>query len=93
MSKRKEKKERVRQRWVLLQTEIDNLFYSIMFEPFTEWKDMISNEIIRIIKKHNVLSWFSKEWKVSTSIHPVDNEYIFDVRTIEGNWRVIKIIK
>lgn len=60
MSKRKEKKERVKQRWSLLQTEIDNLFDSIMFEPFTEWKDIIESEIIRIIKKYNVLSlWWN----------------------------------
>ena len=92
MSKRKEKKERVKQRWDLLQTEIDNLFDSIMFEPFTEWKDIIETEIIRIIKKYNVLSWYGGEWKVITSIHPVDNEYTFDVRTIKGHWRVMKIV-
>jgi hypothetical protein len=93
MSKRKEKKERVRQRWDSLQLEIDTLFDSIMFEPFTEWKDIIENEIIRIIKKHNVLSWYGREWKVFTSIHPIYNEYTFDVRTIKGDWRVMKIVK
>jgi hypothetical protein len=93
MSKRKEKKERVKQRWNLLQNEIDTLFNSIMFEPFTEWKDIVENEIIRIIKKYNVLSWCGREWKVITSINPIDNEYIFDVRTIKGHWRVMKIVK
>jgi hypothetical protein len=93
MSKRKEKKERVKQRWNLLQIEIDTLFDSIMFEPFTEWKDIIENEIIRIIKKYNVLSWYGKEWKIITSINPIDNEYTFDVRTIKGHWRVMKIVK
>lgn len=93
MSKRKEKKERVKQRWNLLQNEIDTLFNSIMFEPFTEWKDIIENEIIRIIKKYNVLSWYGREWKVFISINPINNEYIFDVRTIKGRCRVMKIVK
>ena len=93
MSKRKEKKERVKQRWNLLQTEINNLLDSIIFESFTEWKDIIESEIIRIIKKYNILSWYGREWKVITSIHPIYNEYIFDVRTIKGHWRVMKIVK
>jgi len=93
MSKRKEKRERVKQRWDALQTEIDNLFNSIMYESFTEWKDIIETKIIQIIKKYNVVSWYGRELKVITSIHPVDNEYTFDVRTIKGNWRVMKIIR
>ena len=93
MSKRKEKKERVKQRWDLLRTEIDNLFDSIMFESFTEWKDIVESEIIRIVKKYNVLSWYGREWKVITSIQPIYNEYTFDVRTIKGHWRVIKIAR
>ena len=93
MSKRKEKKDRIKQRWDALQTEIDNLFNSIMYESFTEWKGIIEIEIIQIIKKYNVVAWYGRELKVITSIHPVDNEYTFDVRTIKGNWRVIKIIK
>jgi hypothetical protein len=93
MSKRKEKKDRVKQRWDALQTEIDNLFNSIMYESFTEWKGIIEIEIIQIIKKYNVVAWYGRELKVITSIHPVDNEYTFDVRTIKGNWRVMKIIK
>ena len=93
MSKRKEKKDRVKQRWDALQTEIDNLFNSIMYESFTEWKGIIEIEIIQIIKKYNVVAWYGRELKVVTSIHPVDNEYTFDVRTIKGNWRVMKIIK
>ena len=93
MSKRKNKKERVKQRWLLLNDEIDNLFSSVIYEPFTEWKELIEKEIIKIIKKHNVLSWFGKEWKVFTSVHPIHNEYTFDVRTIKGNWRVMKIIR
>ena len=93
MSKRKEKKERVKQRWDALQTEIDNLFNSIMYESFTEWKDIIETKIIQIIKKYNVVSWYGRELKVITSIHPVDNEYTFDVRTVKGNWRVMKIIR
>ena len=93
MSKRKEKRERVKQRWDALQTEIDNLFNSIMYESFTEWKDIIEIEIIQIIKKYNVMAWYGRELKVITSIHPVDNEYTFDVRTIKGNWRVMKIIR
>jgi hypothetical protein len=87
MGKRKEKRERVKQRWDALQTEIDNLFNSIMYESFTEWKDIIETKIIQIIKKYNVVSWYGRELKVITSIHPVDNEYTFDVRTIKGNWR------
>jgi hypothetical protein len=87
------KKERVKQRWDLLQTEINNLIDSIIFESFTEWKDIIESEIIRIIKKYNVLSWYGREWKVITSIHPIYNEYTFDVRTIKGHWRVMKIVK
>ena len=47
MSKRKDKKERVKQRWLLLNNEIDNLFNSVTYEPFTEWKDLIEAEIIR----------------------------------------------
>jgi len=93
MSKKKEKKDRVKQRWDALQTEIDNLFNSIMYESFTEWKGIIEIEIIQIIKKYNVVAWYGRELKVITSIHPVDNEYTFDVRTIKGNWRVMKIIK
>ena len=93
MSKRKEKRDRVNQRWDALQTEIDNLFNSIMYESFTEWKDIIETKIIQIIKKYNVVSWYGRELKVITSIHPVDNEYTFDVRTIKGNWRVMKIIR
>jgi hypothetical protein len=93
MSKRKEKRERVKQRWDALQTEIGNLFNSIMYESFTEWKDIIETKIIQIIKKYNVVSWYGRELKVITSIHPVDNEYTFDVRTIKGNWRVMKIIR
>ena len=93
MSKRKEKKERVKQRWDVLQTEIGNLFNSIMYESFTEWKDIIETKIIQIIKKYNVVSWYGRELKIITSIHPVDNEYTFDVRTIKGNWRVMKIIR
>ena len=93
MGKRKEKRERVKQRWDALQTEIDNLFNSIMYESFTEWKDIIETKIIQIIKKYNVVSWYGRELKVITSIHPVDNEYTFDVRTIKGNWRVMKIIR
>ena len=93
MSKRKEKRERVKQRWDALQTEIDNLFNSIMYESFTEWKDIIETKIIQIIKKYNVVSWYGRELKVITSIHQVDNEYTFDVRTIKGNWRVMKIIR
>ena len=93
MSKRKEKKDRIKQRWDALQTEIDNLFNSIMYESFTEWKDIIETKIIQIIKKYNVVSWYGRELKVITSIHPVDNEYTFDVRTIKGNWRVMKIIR
>ena len=93
MSKRKEKRDRVNQRWDALQTEIDNLFNSIMYESFTEWKDIIETKIIQIIKKYNVVSWYGRELKVITSIHPVDNEYTFDVRTVKGNWRVMKIIR
>jgi hypothetical protein len=93
MNKRKEKKDRIKQRWDALQTEIDNLFNSIMYESFTEWKGIIEIEIIQIIKKYNVVAWYGRELKVITSIHPVDNEYTFDVRTIKGNWRVMKIIK
>ena len=93
MSKRKEKRDHVNQRWDALQTEIDNLFNSIMYESFTEWKDIIETKIIQIIKKYNVVSWYGRELKVITSIHPVDNEYTFDVRTIKGNWRVMKIIR
>jgi hypothetical protein len=93
MSKRKEKKDRIKQRWDALQTEIDNLFNSIMYESFTEWKGIIEIEIIQIIKKYNVVAWYGRELKVITSIHPVDNEYTFDVRTIKGDWRVMKIIK
>ena len=93
MSKRKEKKDRIKQRWDALQTEIDNLFNSIMYESFTEWKGIIEIEIIQIIKKYNVVAWYGRELKVITSINPVDNEYTFDVRTIKGNWRVMKIIK
>ena len=93
MSKRKEKRDRVNQRWDALQTEIGNLFNSIMYESFTEWKDIIETKIIQIIKKYNVVSWYGRELKVITSIHPVDNEYTFDVRTIKDNWRVMKIIR
>jgi hypothetical protein len=93
MSKRKEKRDRVKQRWDALQTEIDNLFNSIMYESFTEWKDIIETKIIQIIKKYNVVAWYGRELKIITSIHPVDNEYTFDVRTIKGNWRVMKIIR
>jgi len=93
MSKRKEKKDRIKQRWDALQTEIDNLFNSIMYESFTEWKDIIETKIIQIIKKYNVVAWYGRELKVITSIHPVDNEYTFDIRTIKGNWRVMKIIR
>jgi len=93
MSKRKEKKDRIKQRWDALQTEIDNLFNSIMYESFTEWKDIIETKIIQIIKKYNVVAWYGRELKVITSIHPADNEYTFDVRTIKGNWRVMKIIR
>ena len=93
MIKRKEKRDRVNQRWDALQTEIDNLFNSIMYESFTEWKNIIETKIIQIIKKYNVVSWYGRELKVITSIHPVDNEYTFDVRTIKGNWRVMKIIR
>ena len=93
MSKRKDKKERVKQRWLLLNDEIDNLFNSVIYEPFTEWKDLIETDIIRTIKKYNVLSWYGREWKLITSIHPTDNEYTFDVRTINGNWRVLKIVR
>ena len=93
MSKRKEKKDRIKQRWDALQTEIDNLFNSIMYESFTEWKDIIETKIIQIIKKYNVVAWYGRELKIITSIHPVDNEYTFDVRTIKGNWRVMKIIR
>jgi hypothetical protein len=93
MSKRKEKKDRIKQRWDALQTEIDKLFNSIMYESFTEWKDIIETKIIQIIKKYNVVAWYGRELKVNTSIHPVDNEYTFDVRTIKGNWRVMKIIR
>jgi hypothetical protein len=64
-----------------------------MYESFTEWKGIIEIEIIQIIKKYNVVAWYGRELKVVTSIHPVDNEYTFDVRTIKGNWRVMKIIK
>jgi hypothetical protein len=93
MSKRKDKKERVKQRWLLLNDEIDNLFNSVIYEPFTEWKDLIEIDIIRIIKKYNVLSWYGREWEVITSIHPIYNEYTFDVRTINGHWRVLKITR
>ena len=93
MSKRRDRKERVKQRWLLLDDEIDNLFNSVMYEPFTEWKGLIQTDIIRIIKKYNVLSWYGGKWKVITSIHPTDNEYTFDVRTINGNWRVLKIVR
>ena len=92
MSKRKDKKERVKQRLNSIQTEIKNLFLSLRFEPFTEWKDVIENEIIKTIKKYNVYSWCGREWEVNTSINPIDNEYTFDVRTIKGDWRVMKII-
>lgn len=92
MSKRKDKKERVKQRWNSIQKEIENLFLSLWFEPFTEWKDVIENEIIKTIKKYNVYSWCGREWEVNTSINPTNNEYTFDVRTIKGNWRVMKII-
>ena len=91
MSKKKDKKERIKQRWLLLNDEIDNLFTSIMYESFTEWKDLIEKEIIKIIKKHNLLSWYGREWKVITSIHPISNEYTFDVRTVKGHWRVLKV--
>ena len=64
-----------------------------MYESFTEWKDIIETKIIQIIKKYNVVSWYGRELKVITSIHPVDNEYTFDVRTVNGNWRVMKIIR
>jgi len=92
MSKRKDKKERVKQRWDSIKTEIENLFLSLRFEPFGEWKDVIESEIIKTIKKYNVCSSYGREWEVLTSIQPYSNEYTFDVRTIKGNWRVMKII-
>lgn len=92
MGKRKDKKERVKQRWDSIKTEIENLFLSLRFEPFGEWKDVIENEIIKTIKKHNVCSSYGKEWEVLTSIQPDSNEYTFDVRAIKDNWRVMKII-
>jgi len=88
MSKRK---ERVKQRWLHLYMDIEELFDTLEFELFTEWKDIIQNQLIKIIKKHNVLAWYGKEWKVLVSIDPIFNTYIFDVRTVIGNWRVIKI--
>lgn len=91
MSKRKEKRERVRQRWKLLESEINNLFESVMFEPFTEWKSLIEDEIINVVKKYNLLSWYGKEWEVITSLNPISNEYTFNIKTIKGGWRVWKI--
>ena len=91
MSKSKEKKERVKQRWNMLNSDIKELFDTLEFESFTEGKDTIQSELIRIIKKYNVLAWYGKEWEVITSIDPIFNTYIFDVKTVKGNWRVLKI--
>ena len=91
MSKKIDRKERVKQRWDSIKTEIENMFLSLRFEPFGEWKDVIESEIIKTIKKHNVCSSYGREWKVLTSIQPDSNEYTFDVRAIKGNWRVMEI--
>ena len=64
MSKRKDKKERVKQRWDSIQTEIENLFLSLRFEPFTEWKDVIENEmgvnIYSFDTHEEYLSWINE---------------------------------
>lgn len=93
MSKRSQKKVRVNKRWKLLESEIDYLFESLKYESFTEYKSLIENEIIKIIKKHNLLSWCGRNWKVITSINLIDNTYTFDVRTVRNNWRVLRIIR
>ena len=91
MSKRQLKRDRVKKRWEQLNKDINELLDTMEYESFTEWKDTISEELIRIIKKHNVLSWYGKEWRVLTSVDPIINRYTFDVRTTKGHWRVLKI--
>ena len=91
MGKRKDKKVRVNQRFDKLKKDIEELFISLEFEIFDEYKVMIENELIKIIKKYNIFSWCGKEWYVNSTVEPISNTYTFDVRTVKGNWRVLKI--
>jgi len=91
MSKKQDKRERVDKRWKALKSDINELFNTIEFESFSEWKDTIEEEIIIRIKRYNVLAWYGREWKVNTIVDPIFNTYTFDVRTVKGNWRVLKI--
>ncbi len=75
-------------RFKLLNNEIEKLFNSLFFESFTEYKTEIETELIKIVKRYNVLSHFGKEWKVISSFNISDNSFIFDIRTIKDNYRV-----
>ncbi len=91
MSKNSEKKKRVKERWESLYKDINDLFESLEFESFSEWKNLIEGEIIRLIKKRNVLSWMGREWKVYSSLNIKDNTFTFDVKTVKSYFRVLKI--
>ena len=82
-----------------IQDAIDDINYNYNFPSLNKLIKLIESkytfpkdEIIKTIKKYNVCSSYGREWEVNTSINPIDNEYVFDVRTIKGNWRVMKII-
>lgn len=93
MSRRKQKKIRVRDRWNQMVHQLDELLDSFMYEPFSECKDVLSDEIIKITKKFNVASHFGREWVVKSKFDPSSNESVFDVRTKRSYFRVIKVTK
>ena len=76
-----------------MENELDSFIDAFKYESYTEWGDVIKDEIIKIIKKYNVLSWYGKNWYVITSIDPISDIYTFDVRTVKSYWRVLKIQK
>ena len=83
------RKQRVNDRYIKLERNIKDLFYSFEYESFTDSKEMLCEEIIRKVKSANIFSHFGGKYKSIINIDPLDNYIIIDVRD-KHNFRLMK---
>jgi len=73
-----------------LENKIKDLINSFIYEPYTEFKDLLETEITKMVKSKNLFSHFGGKYKTILNIDPIDNYIKIDVRTDDGKWRLMK---
>ena len=67
------------------------MFCCLIYEPLTDYKNLLSDEITKKVKQANLFSHFGGKYKTIIDIDPINNFINIDVKTIDNKWRLMKM--